>query len=64
MLEEIPTRRAAYIGGDESASVIPVTVVLCAAAGLVTGELAIPRDCWEPWLFLRFLQEQDERLSA
>jgi len=59
MLAEVPTRRAAYVAGDEVEGVIPVTVVIRTAQGLVTGELAIPRDRWDPWLFLRFLEEQD-----
>lgn len=64
MLQEVPSRRAAYIAGEESEGFVPVTVVIRTAEGLVTGELPIPKHGWDPTLFLRFLQDQDERLSA
>jgi hypothetical protein len=59
MLAEVPDRRAAYIAGDERDGVIPITVVISTREGLVTGDLTIPKDRWDPWLFLKFLHEQD-----
>jgi hypothetical protein len=59
MLAEAPTRRAAYIAGEEADGVIPVTVVVRTPTGPVTGELVIAKERWDPWLFLKFLEEQD-----
>ena len=64
MVAEVLTRRAAYIAGDERDSIISVTVVISTQAGLVTGDLAIPNERWDPWLFLKFLQEQDGQSSV
>jgi len=58
-LTEAPARRAAYIAGEETDGVVPVTVVIQTPDGLVTGDLAIPKERWDPWLFLKFLEEQD-----
>jgi hypothetical protein len=57
MLREVLTRRAAFVAGEECDGVIPVTVVLSTPHGLVTGDLTIPKDRWDPWLFLQFLRE-------
>lgn len=64
MLREKPSRRSAYIAGQECADMVPVTIVIRTSHGLVTGDVAVPRDRWDPALFLRFLQEQDERTVA
>jgi hypothetical protein len=64
MLSEVPTRRSAFIAGEERGGVIPVTVVIRTAHGPVTGELAVPKARWDPLLFLQFLRNQDERPSG
>jgi hypothetical protein len=59
MLREAPKRHAAFIAGPLVDGLVPVTVVIRTAQGMVTGDLEIPGDRWEPGLFLKFLQEQD-----
>ena len=46
MLREMPTRHAAFIAGPQVGDVIPVTVVIRTAQGLVTGDFEIPGDRW------------------
>jgi len=58
-LSEVPTRRAAYIAGDETDGVIPVTAVLRTPDGMITGDLAIPEERWDSWLFLESLEEAE-----
>ena len=64
MLRAAPTQRASFIIGDESDGLIPATVVIRTTKGLVTGDLAIPRGRWDPWLFLKFLREQNDRCAS
>jgi hypothetical protein len=64
MLRDVPSRHAAFVAGQPADGHVPVTVVICTSAGLATGDLEIPEGRWDPWLFLRFLQEQDERIAS
>ena len=65
MLRDVQTHRFAVVAGELVGSVIPVMVAIRTVDhGIVTGELAVPADRWDPALFLKFLREQDERLSA
>jgi hypothetical protein len=56
MLHEAPSQRASYVAGDKSEGFIPVTVVIRTAQGLISGEMVIPANRWDPWLFLLFLR--------
>jgi hypothetical protein len=63
-LNEVPSRRAAFVAGEESDDMVSVTIVIRTVLGLATGELAIPRRRWDPVLFLNHLAELDrEKLS-
>lgn len=64
MLRELPGRHIAFVAGEPGDGPLPVTVVICTREGMVTGDASIPIDRWDPWRFLRFLQEQNERWSA
>lgn len=55
---------AAFVAAEVSDGVVPVTVVIRTAEGMVTGDLEIPEDRWNPWLFLEFLGEQDRGLPS
>jgi hypothetical protein len=64
MLREGYTGHAAFVAGEPVSGSVPVSVVIQTVAGLVAGELEIPTRRWDPWLFLRFLHEQDERKAS
>jgi hypothetical protein len=61
MLRGVPSRHSAFIAGQECGNIVPVTIVIRTAQGMVTGDLVIPKDRWDPWLFLQFLRDQDQR---
>jgi hypothetical protein len=61
MLQQAPSHRASFIAGAENSSGVPVTVVIRAHRTMITGEMVIPKDRWDPALFMRFLRDQDER---
>jgi hypothetical protein len=63
-LNETPTRRFATIAARPLGEAVPVMVAIRTARGIVTGELSVPADRWDEALFLKFLQEQDERCYA
>jgi hypothetical protein len=54
----------AFVAGELGDGHVPVTVVLCTLEGLPTGDLIVPEDRWDPWLFLQFLREQDEGIAS
>jgi hypothetical protein len=61
MLQEAPSHRTSFIAGPENPSGVPVTVVIRADRMMITGEVLVPKDRWDPVLFMRFLRDQDER---
>jgi hypothetical protein len=61
MLREVPTRRSAFVAGEEHDGQVPVMVAISTSNGMVTGELTIPAERWSPASFLQFLGEMDER---
>ena len=64
MLREDLTTPAAFVAGEPAASQVLVTVVIRTPQGFVTGEVEIPEDRWDPWLFLRFLEEQNPESAS
>jgi hypothetical protein len=62
LLQDAQDRHFAAIAGEPIGDQVPVMVAIRTTGhGIVTGELFIPADRWDPVLFLRFLQEQDCR---
>jgi hypothetical protein len=64
MVTEAGSCRCAFIAGDVTEAGVPVTVVIRTSCGLVAGDLMIPADRWQPFLFLQFIQDQDKRTAT
>jgi hypothetical protein len=61
VLQETLTR-SAFIAGAPTAAGVPVMVAVRSTEGaFISGEVLVPRDKWDPVLFLGFLQEMDQR---
>lgn len=63
--KEVPSDQnvqRAFVAGEPTEAGVPVMVAIRTAEhSIITGELMVPRDRWDPWMFLRFLQERDRQ---